>query len=100
MGETVPRRAARRTVALGIVRVITIAVVLIVGAVSVTVGGVVIAGAVGVTLGAVVVIVGPVVVFVIAVVVFVPVRMRVPDPRHGIHRGTGNTLRLQPSYTL
>jgi uncharacterized membrane protein YqiK len=39
-------------------------------------------------------------VLVIAVLVIVPVRMSVPNPRHGTHRRTGTTLRLQPSYAL
>jgi hypothetical protein len=39
-------------------------------------------------------------VVVIAVLVIVPVRMSVPNPRHGTHRRTGTTLRLQPSYAL
>jgi hypothetical protein len=72
MGEPVPHSAAHRTVV--VMGVIVIPVVVIP------------------------VVVIPVVV--IAVLVIVPVRMSVPNPRHGTHRRTGTTLRLQPSYAL
>jgi hypothetical protein len=53
-----------------------------------------------VVMGVIVIPVGVIPVLVIAVLVIVPVRMSVPNPRHGTHRRTGTTLRLQPSYAL
>ncbi len=88
MGEAMPRPA-------GTGAVIVIATGGVTGAGA---GAVIGTGGVIVILIAGRVIVGAVVVTVGAVVVFVSVRMRVPDPRHGTHRGTGITLRLQPSY--
>jgi hypothetical protein len=93
MGEAVPRPAGAVIVARAVI--VTRAVIGTGGVIVI-----VIVIAVRVIVGAVRVIVGAVVVTVGAVVVFVSVRMRVPDPRHGTHRGTGITLRLQPSYAL
>jgi uncharacterized membrane protein YqiK len=53
-----------------------------------------------VVMGVIVIPVVVIAVLVIAVLVIVPVRMSVPNPRHGTHRRTGTTLRLQPSYAL
>jgi hypothetical protein len=91
MGEAMPRPAGAGAVIGAVIVIVARAVI---GAVIGT-GGVI---AVRLIMGAVRLIVGAVVVTVGAVVVFVSVRMRVPDPRHGTHRGTGITLRLQPSY--